>query len=185
MIAALAANRKLSAVLAAVIVLIVVAVMMFMQWQTAASDRDIVEKDLKSAEAQLIIYSVDYDTSELEAERDVLARAPTFPDKLQVVGLGLFLAEGAYLTQIGLEIVDPPAEPPAQVGKQEIGTGSYPVYETTLKATGRMSQIILFLQYIEGGAFDSIRIQDLSCILAGEGGADWVAEFTVVVVTQS
>ena len=185
MIAGLAANRRLAAVAAAVIILIVVSLMLFMQWQTAASDRDLVEKDLKSAEAELITHRVIYDTRELEAERDVLARAPTFPDKLQVVGLGLFLAEGAYLTQIGLEIVDPPAEPPAQVGKQKIGTGSYPVYETALKATGRISQIILFLQYIEGGAFDSIRIQDLNCILAGEGGADWVAEFTVVVVTQS
>ena len=185
MIAALVNNRKLAAVAAVVIILLVATVMLLMQWRTAAEDRDLVKKDLVSAEADLITHRVIYDTRELEADRDNYSRDPTFPDKLQVVGLSLFLGEGAYLTQIGLEIVDPPAEPPAQVGKQEIGTGSYPVYETALKATGRISQIILFLQYIEGGAFDSIRIQDLSCIRDLEEGPDWVAEFTVVVVTQS
>lgn len=178
MIDRLSSNRRLVAVVAIVIVLVVVNIMFFMQWQAAKDERSEVETRKNAAELRLKNAVVEYDIDDLESQRDSLARGAKFPTDIPVVGLTLFLAEGAYLTRIDLEIV----EPPAKIATEKIGSNNYPVYDTKLRVTGSLSQIVAFLEYIEGGAFSSIRVQDVVCDGTEAG---WVAEFTVVLITQS
>jgi len=171
-------NRRLAAVGAIVIVLVVLAVIFFMQWQTAKDEKVDVEREKNAAELRLNTARVNYDIEELTKQRDNLSRGAEFPKDLPAVGLTLFLAEGAYLTQVDIEIV----QPPTKVATEKIGSKNYPAYTTKMNVNGSLSQIISFLMYIEGGAFSSIRVQDVVC---KDAGAGWDADYTVVMILQS
>jgi len=103
---------------------------------------------------------------------------PEFPTKLPVVGLTLFLADGALANQVDLDKVSPPAK----VGTEKIGGKSYPAYATEVGASsGQLTRLTSYLEYIEGGGFISIRVQNVVCRWEAP---EWVAEFTVVVISQ-
>jgi hypothetical protein len=171
-------NRRLAAVGLIVIVLVIVAVMFFMQWQTAKDEKADVENERNAAALRLNTAKVDYDIEELTKQRDNLSRGSEFPAALPAVGLSLFIAEGAYLSQVDIEIV----QPPSNVGTEQIAGKNYPAYATKMNVKGSLSQIITFLMYIEGGAFSSIMVQDVMCDGTGAG---WDVDYTVVIILQS
>jgi hypothetical protein len=165
-------------VIALVVILVAVNVVFLMQWRSADSERADVEARLKVAEVNLTNARVQYDVVELRQQEAELSRNPDFPTTLPVVGLSLFLAEGALLSQVELDKV----EPPERVGTETIGGKSYPAYATKVTATSSLTKIVSFLKYIEGGAFSSIRVEDLQ---VKRDGALWTGVFTVVVISQT
>ena len=90
----------------------------------------------------------------------------------------LIIAEGAYLTQVDVEIV----KPPTKVSTESIGGRNYPVYAMGMNVNGGLSQIVSFLKYIEGGAFSSARVQDVVC---NGTGIVWEVDYTLLLVLQS
>jgi len=178
MIERLRRNSQTAVLVAIVIVLLVVNVMFLMQWQSASSEKDKVETQKSVAEVNLTQARVQYDLVELRKEEAELKRNPEFPTKLPVVGLSLFLAEGALQYQVNLDKVDPPEK----VGTEKSGSKSYPAYATAVTASGSLSKLTTFLEYIEGGGFTSIRVQDL--VIEQTPGV-WKADFTVVVISQT
>ena len=177
MIDLLKRNIRLVAFVVIAVALLVVNIMFLMQWQSVKDDEAALETQRNTAEVNLVVTRAQYDLNELRAEEAELARRPEFPSAFPIVDLSLFLAEGAYQSHITLDKVLPP-EP---IGTRNIGGKDYPAYETKVTVTGGLTQIVLFLKYLEGGAFTSLRVQDLSCTSAG---AVWQAEFTVVVISQ-
>lgn len=178
MIELVRSNSRLAAALVLVVILLAVNVVLLMQWRAADGEKADAEAQLTVAEVNLTSARVQYDLAALRQQESDLMRNPEFPTTLPVVGLSLFLAEGAQLSNVDLEMVDPPAK----VATEKIGSKSYPAYATQVKATGSMPQIISFLKYIEGGAFSSIRVEALH---VEGGGSVWTAEFTVVVISQT
>jgi hypothetical protein len=178
MIELVRSNIRLVAALVLVVILLAVNVVFLMDWRGAESEKADAEAKLSVAEVSLTSARVQYDLAALRQEEADLMRNPEFPTTLPVVGLSLFLAEGAMLSDVHLDTVDPPEK----VENEKIGGKSYPAYATQVKATGSMGQIISFLKYIEGGAFSSIRVEDLH---VEGGGSVWTAELTVVVISQT
>lgn len=177
MIDQLKSNIRLVALVVIVVVLLVVNIMFLMQWRSVKDDKAALETQRNTAEVNLEITRAQYDLGELRAEEAELARRPEFPSAFPIVDLSLFLAEGGYQSHVTLDKV----EPPVQIGTENIGGKDYPAYETKVTVTGGLTQIVLFLKYLEGGAFTSLRLQDVSCTSVG---AVWQAEFTVVVISQ-
>ena len=177
MIDLLKSNIRLVALVVIAVALLVVNIMFLMQWQSVTDEKDSLETQRNTAEVNLVVTSAQYDLDKLRAEEAELARRPEFPSAFPIVDLSLFLAEGAYQSRVTLVKV----EPPVQIGTENIGGKSYPAYETKVTVTGGLNQIVLFLKYMEGGAFTSLRIQDVSCT---SEGAVWNAKFTVVVISQ-
>ncbi len=177
MIDLLKSNIRLVALVVIVVALLVVDIMFLMQWRELTDDKAALETQRNTAEVNLEITRAQYDLDELRAEEAELARRPEFPSAFPIVDLSLFLAEGTYQSHITLDKV----LPPVQIGTEYIGGKNYPAYETKVTVTGGLNQIVLFLKYLEGGAFTSLMIQDVSCT---SEGAIWQAEFTVVVISQ-
>jgi hypothetical protein len=171
-------NGRLAGAILLVVILVVVNVVLVMQWRSAQSDASKAETDLKVAQVSLTQAQVQYDVVELRKQEADLERNPEFPTTLPIVGLSLFLADGAVQNQVSLTEV----KPPAKVGTEKVGTKTYPAYATAVTARGSLTKLILFLEYIEGGGFTSVRVQDLA--VKQDAGA-WEADFTVVVVSQS
>jgi len=171
-------NGRLAGAILIAIVLVVVNVVLVLQWRSAESDASKAETDLQVAQVSLTQARVQYDVVELREQEAELKRNPEFPTTLPVVGLTLFLADGALQTQVDLTEV----EPPAKAGTEKIGSKAYPAYSTGVTAKGSLTKLILFLEYIEGGGFTSIRVQDLA---VKQSAGMWEANFTVVVVSQS
>ena len=177
MIDLLKSNIRLVALVVIVVVLLVVDIMFLMQWQSVRDDQAALETQRNTAEVNLEVTRAQYDLDELRAEEAELARRPEFPSAFPIVDLSLFLAEGASQSHITIDKV----EPPVRIGTENIGGKAYPAYETKVTVTGGLNQLVLFLKYLEGGAFTSLRVQDVSCTSAG---AVWQAKFTVVVISQ-
>jgi competence protein ComGC len=175
---ALRRNSQTVALVAVVIILIVVAVVFLMQWQSATSERDTVETQMNVAEVSLTQARVQYDLVELRKQEAELKRSPEFPTTLPIVGLSLFLADGALQNQVTLTEVDPPEK----VGSEKIGSKAYPAYATAVTASGSLTKLRAFLEYIEGGGFTSIRVQNLAMV---QTPGAWEADFTVVVISQT
>ena len=171
-------NRRVAVVIVLVVALVAVNVMFLMQWRTADSEKADANTALNAAEVNLVGARVQYDLVDLRRQEAELSRNPEFPTKLPIVGLSLFLAEGALLSQVDLDKV----EPPAKVGTQKIGGKDYPAYATKVTATASLPKLIAFLKYVEGGAFRSIRVEGLTVERAG---GVWTGQFTVVVVSQT
>ncbi len=177
MIDLLKSNIRLVAIVVIAVALVVVNIMFLMQWQEVTDEKDSLETQRNTAEVNLVVTSAQYDLDKLRADEAELARRPEFPSAFPIVDLSLFLAEGAYQSHVTLDKV----ELPVKIGTESIGGKAYPAYETKVTVTGGLNQLVLFLKYMEGGAFTSLRIQDVSCTSAG---AVWQAEFTVVVISQ-
>ena len=177
MIDLLKSNIRIVALVFIAVALVVVNIMFLMQWQSVKDDEAALETQRNTAEVTLEVARAQYDLEELRAEEAELARRPEFPSAFPIVDLSLFLAEGAYQSHVTLDKV----EPPVQIGTENIGGKAYPAYETKVTVTGGLNQLVLFLKYLEGGAFTSLRVQDVSCTSAG---AVWQAELTVVVISQ-
>lgn len=177
MIDLLKSNIRLVAFVVIAVALLVVSIMFLMQWQSAKDDKAALETQRNTAEVNLVVTRAQYDLDKLRAEEAELARRPEFPSAVPIVDLSLFLAEGAYQSRVTLDKV----VPPVKIGTENIGGKNYPAYETKVTVTGGLNQIVLFLKYLEGGAFTSLMIQDVSCTSTG---AVWQAELTVVVISQ-
>ena len=177
MIDLLRRNIRLSAFVVIAVVLLVVNIMFLMQWQSVKDDKATLETERRTAEANLQVNRAQYNLDELRAAEAELARSPEFPSAFPIVDLSLFLADGAYHFYITIEKV----EPPVLNGTKTISGKDYPAYETKMTITGSLTNVISFLKYIEGGAFTSLEVQDVSCT---SKGAVWQAEFTVVVISQ-
>lgn len=171
-------NSRLAVAILLVVVLVAVNVVLVAQWRSAESEASKAETELRVAEVGLTQARVQYDLVDLRKQEAELKRNPEFPTKLPVVGLSLFLADGAVQNQVNLDTVDPPAK----VGTEKIGARTYPAYATKVTASGSLTKLRTFLEYIEGGGFTSIRVQDL--VLEQTAGA-WKANFTVVVISQT
>jgi len=177
MIELLRQNIRLAAIVAVVVLLLVVNIMFFLQWQSAEDDQGKLEKDWKSVDTNLKISRVQYDLDTLQAEKDKLAAKLQFPAKLPIVDLMLHLANGAPRYSVNITEVTPSA----RVDTETIGGTKYDAYKTQVTVTGTLPKIISFLKYIEGGPFNSIKIEDVS--LSGSGNS-WQGKFTIVVITQ-
>ena len=171
-------NKRLAIIIVIIVVLIAINIVFLMRWQSAEDERSAVETEKRVADVNLTQARVQYDLNDLRSREAELSRNPDFPTDLPVVGLSLFFAGGAEQAKVSLDEVIPPTV----VGKQRIGNRDYPAYATDVTVTGTMNQIISFVQYIEGGAFSSIRVQDVN--LAGAGMV-WEARLTVVVISQA
>jgi hypothetical protein len=165
---------RLVALIAVAIILLVVCIWFLTQWMSLTDDKDALETQRMTAEVNLGITRAQYDLDVLRAEEAELLRSPEFPSSFPIVNLSLFFAEGTTQTRVTLVEI----EPPVQIGTEVINGKSYPAYETKVTVTGTLNQIVAFLKYLEGGAFTSLKVTDLSII------AD-TAEFTVVVISQS
>lgn len=177
MIDLLKSNIRLVALVVIVVVLLVVDIMFMMQWRTVMDDQTTLEKGMNDAERLLVVTSTQYNLDDLRNEEAGLVGGPEFPTAFPIVDMSLFLADGASYSHVTLDKVLPP-EP---IGTKNIGGKDYPAYETKVTVTGGLTQIVLFLKYLEGGAFTSLMIQDVSCT---SGGDVWEAMFTVVVISQ-
>ena len=164
MIELLRQNIRVVAIIAVVVVLLIVNVMFYLQWQSVEDEQAELEKDWKSADTNLRVTRALYDLETLQAEKDRLAAKPQFPSELPIVDLMLHVAKGAPLFQVSI----------TEVTRVD-------AYKTQVTVTGTLTKIISFLKYIEGGRFNSIKIEDVS--LSGSGDS-WKGEFTMVVITQ-
>jgi hypothetical protein len=183
MIELIGSNRRLAAMIVVVLALVAANVMLLMQWQSANSESETAETALNVAQVSLTNARVEYDVNTLRTEEAKLLVNPEFPTNLPVVGLTLFLADGALANQVSLDTVTPPAK----VGTESIGGKSYPAYATQVGASsGQLTRLTSYLKYIEGGGFISIRVQDVvfKWVTAEGKASEWQAEFTVVVISQ-
>ena len=177
MIDSLKSNTRLVALVVIAVVLLVVNIMFLMQWQSVKDDKAALERERRTAEANLQVNRAQYNLDELRAAEAELARSPEFPSAFPIVDLSLFLADGAYHFQITIDKV----EPPVKIGTEKIRGKDYPAYETKMTIRGSLTNVISFLKYIEGGNFTSLKVQDVTCT---SKAAVWQAKFSVIVVSQ-
>lgn len=178
MIELLRQNIRLAAVIAVVVLLLVVVIILFLQWQSAEGDRANLEDNWKLADTNLKLTRVQNDLNTLQAQKDRLSAKPQFPSELPIVDLMLHVANGAPLYGVSITEV----RPSASIGSETIGGRAYSAYKTQVTVTGTLSKITSFLNYIEGGPFNGIRIEDVD--LRGSGGS-WEGKFNIVVITQN
>ena len=176
MIELLRQNIRIAALVLVVVLLVVVIIVFYLQLQSAEGDREDLMKDKTIAELEHMRTSVDYDLATLQARMDGLSGKPEFPTKLPVVDLSHYLARGEDLFRVDIVEIGP-----FPVGVKTIGGKSYPAYETKVAVTGELTDIISFLEYVEGGRYTSIMVEGVK--FSGSEGS-WTGIFTIVFITQ-
>ncbi|UCG82715.1 MAG: hypothetical protein JSW38_11100 [Dehalococcoidia bacterium] len=157
MIDRITSNRRVAVIGVIMIALVVVAVIFFMQWQSAEDKKADVETDKKSAEIRWTNAIVEYDIDELQRQKDSLSSSAKFPENFPAAGLAIELANAAYWNSVSVEI----SQNPTKVSTESVGGINYDAYATEVSVTGSLSKIISFLDYIERGDYSSIRVQDV------------------------
>ena len=165
-------QNVLFVVLAVIVVaLVAVSVVSYMGWQSANSE----QTDLKSAQAtaqvNLNIGRATYDLDALREEQAALQAGPNFPASVSPVSFSLFLAGAADRLGVRIDIVGIVSASETLAGKP------YPKNGVSINVTGSATKVNACLSYLEGGPFDTVKLEALVSTPTG-------VKANVVVVTR-
>ena len=155
-------RRNLRIVIFAVVIiaLLIALYIIYGQASSAKDDRDVVQKQEQNVRSNLIINRTQYDVVELQRQKDELQAGYTeFPSSVPVVDFTNYLADGANQFY---PVTITASQPAAKAGSVTIGGKSYPAYETTMTVKGELSGVIAYLQYVEEGAYSSVKADSVS-----------------------
>jgi hypothetical protein len=153
-------NGRLAALIAVIVILLVVTFIFYRGSQSSADQQAKLETQQKVAAVNLSIAQGQYDVAKLQAEQASLTGSPSLPLSVSSVELSAYI--GAAADRYGVTIVSLTPNGAASAGVQ---------------VTGNYAAMNSFLQYLEGGPFLSLRIDNATFTPSG-------GTFTVVVLKQ-
>ncbi len=148
-------NARVAVLIVVAVVLIVVTFMFYSSSQSAADQKATVDKQLNSARTSLVTAQNQYDVAKLQAQQASLTSTTSFPASFPTVEFGAYLAAAADKYAVEINVVTPKS--PA--GTETLGGKSYFRYDTVVQVTGTYDAMNSFLLYLEGGPFQTLRIQ--------------------------
>ena len=172
------ANTALTALIVLVVALLAVNIYLYTQWQSVNEARAQLETQERVATINLATTLADYDVEVLRAQEAELKATPDipvmWPSELPVIDLGVLLTEASAENFVTIDAVS------SKTGTIKIDGKQYPDYETQLTVTGALRNIIQFIDDMEHGPFDSLKVDGLT--LTHEGST-WEVKLNVVVVS--
>ncbi len=151
-------NARVAVLILVAVVLVVVTFMFYSSSQSVADQKATVETQLTSARTTLATAQDQYDVAKLQAQEASLTSTSSFPPSFPTVALSAYLAGAADKYGVEINVVTPKS--PA--GTETLGGKKYFRYDTVVQVTGTDDAMNSFLTYLEGGTFQTLRIQDAS-----------------------
>ena len=186
MVALLKNNIRFVALIVVVLALVAASVWLFMQWQSANDELTEAKNIETRAKTNLGLARANLDNARsenqkelasLQAEKASLSGVQDWPQQFSFVSLNDYLARGSSIFSITVDTVLPVTATSTIV----ISGKKYPAHETKVTVTGKLSEIIAFLGYVEEGPFNSLKTNNVNFTY---DGTTWQGKFTIIVISQ-